>query len=202
MNFKDRVDEKVFTQRKHGFTLENIDGRWDIKFSNLAGRHTGGEFDDPDKDPQRSIVIWFDDDEMAKALQDADFLVGRAKDTWHKNSDGQPINVERYFIKFVAYPKLSLNPRTGREELSPKIVTITPDIKKTLTREEFGNVDASYLGNIDISFRAYKYKPNRPAVAAINQLWCEIDTTAGGRNDFEDDALEQKYADIPFTDEE
>lgn len=189
-----------FTERKNGFTLEGIDGKRDIKFSNLAGVHTNSTYDNPDKIPQRAITIWFDDDEIADQLKANDFLVGRGNDTYHKNELGEPIG-ERYFIKFVAYPKMRVNPRTGREEQQPKIMTKTSMQTTRLLADGFGVVDTAYINSIDVSFRNYKYDPKRPCVAAINELWCEIDETADGRNDFEDDYLEQKWANVPDSDE-
>ena len=191
-----------FTERKNCFTLEGIDGKKDIKFSNLGGVHTNSPFDDPSKDPQRAITIWFDDDDIAKGLRDNDFLVGRAEDKYHKDPETKEPLGERYFIKFVAYPKMRMNPRTGKEEQMPKIVTKTSAQTTRQLAEGFGNVDTAYIDTIDISFRQYKYDPKRPCVAAINELWCILDETADGRNDFEDDYLEQKYADIPMTDED
>lgn len=189
-----------FTERRNGFTLEGIDGKRDIKFSNLAGVHTNSSYDNPNKDPQRSITIWFDDEEIADVLIANDFLVGRKIDTYHKNAAGEPLG-ERFFIKFVAYVKKRVNPRTGKEEQEPKIVTKTSMQTTRLLPEGFGVVDTAYINLMDISFRRYKYDPNRPCVAAINELWCKLDETADGRNDFEDDYLEQKWADIPDTDE-
>lgn len=189
-----------FTERKNGFTLEGIDGKRDIKFSNLAGVHTNSPYDDPAKMPQRAITIWFDDDEIADQLKANDFLVGRGADTYHKNEMGEPIG-ERYFIKFVAYAKMRVNPRTGREEQEPKIMTKTSMQTTRLLADGFGVVDTAYINSIDISFRKFKYDPKRPCVAAINELWCELDETADGRNDFEDDYLEQKWANVPDSDE-
>ena len=189
-----------FTERRNGFTLEGIDGKMDIKFSNLAGAHTNSPYDDPNKTPQRAITIWFDDDEIADALKRNDFLVGRAEDRYHKDEKGDPLG-ERYFIKFVAYAKMRVNPRTGKEEQEPKIVTKTSLQTTRQLAAGFGVVDTAYISNMDISFRGYKYDPKRPCVAAINELWCELDETAGGRNDFDDDYLEQKWADVPDSDE-
>ena len=90
-----------FTERRNGFTLEGIDGKRDIKFSNLAGAHTNSPYDDPNKDPQRAITIWFDDEEIAEALMANDFLIGRGNDAYHKNEAGEPFG-ERFFIKFVS----------------------------------------------------------------------------------------------------
>jgi hypothetical protein len=188
----------------------------DIRFSNLAGAHTNNQYDDPNKTPQRAITIWFDDDEIADALKRNDFLVGRAEDSYHKDEKGDPLG-ERYFIKFVAYLekvwnadhtevigrrlRRTLNPRTGKEEVSPKIVI--KSFGKAVVQEidGFANVDHSYINRIDISFRRYKYDQRRPSIAAINEFWCELDDTAGGRNDFYDDYLEQKWADLPDSDE-
>lgn len=190
-----------FTERRNSFTLEGIDGRKDIKFSNLAGRHTNSKYDDPNKDPQRAITIWFDDDDIADQLRSNDFLVGRAEDNYHKDEHGDPLG-ERYFIKFVAYPKMRANPRTGKEEQIPKIVTKSSLASVRQLAEGFGIVDTAYILSMDISFRGYKYDDRKPCVAAINELWAELDETAGGRNDFDDDYLEQKWADVPFSDEE
>lgn len=188
-----------FTERRNGFTLEDIDGKMDIKFSNLAGAHTDSPYDDPDREPQRAITIWFDDDEIAEGLKENDFLVGRATDTYHK-VNGQPIG-DRYFIKFVAYAKTRMNPRTGILEQQPKIMLKSPTATKRLFADEFTNIDTAYIQTIDIAFRQYKYNPNKPCVAAINELWCILDPTADGRNDFDDDILEQKWADVPLSDE-
>lgn len=189
-----------FTVRKNGFTLEGIDGMKDVKFSNLAGRHTGSRYDDPNKDPQRAITIWFDDEAIAKDLTENDFLVGRAEDNYHKDEHGDPLG-ERFFIKFVAYPKMRINPRTGREEQVPKIVIRNSMGSVRQLADGFGNVDTAYISTMDISFRGFKYDPKKPCVAAINELYCDLDETAGGRNDYEDDYLEQKWADLPDTDE-
>ena len=190
-----------FTERKNSFTLEGINGKTDIKFSNLAGRHTNSEYDDPDKDPQKAITIWIDDDGIAEALKANDFLVGRAEDHYHKDENGDLLG-ERWFIKFVAYPKVRFNPRTGKEELSPKIVTKSSQATVKQLVEGFGIVDTAYIDTMDISFRQYKYNPKKPCVAAINELWAYIDETAGGRNDYDDDYLEQKWADVPLSDDE
>ena len=190
-----------FTERRNGFTLEDIDGRKDIKFSNLAGLHTNSQYDDPDKDPQRAITIWIDDEEIAQALMDNDFLVGRGEDLYHKDENGNPLG-DRFFMKFVAYAKMRMNPRTGKEEQVPKVVIKSSLATVRQLADGFGNVDTSFIEKMDIGFRQYKYNPNRPCVAAINELWCKLDESAGGRNDFDDDALEQKWADVPDTDDE
>lgn len=189
-----------FTERRAGFTLEGINGKTDIKFSNLAGAHTNSQYDDPNKDPQRAITIWIDDDAIADALKANDFLVGRAEDRYHKDENGDPLG-ERWFIKFVAYPKMRMNPRTGKEEQQPKIVTKTSQVTVRQLADGFGNVDTAYIETMDIAFRQYKYDARKPCVAAINELWAILDETAGGRNDFDDDFLEQKWADVPDTDE-
>ena len=88
-----------------------------------------------------------------------------------------------------------------REEQEPQIVTKTSMQTTRQLEEGFGVVDTAYISAMDIVFRKYKYDPKKPGVAAINKLWAEIDETAGGRNDFEDDYLEQKWADIPDFDE-
>lgn len=189
-----------FTERRNGFTLEGIDGRRDIKFSNLAGAHFNSPYDDPNKPPQHAITIWVDDPEIAEALKANDFLVGQAEDNYHKGEDNLPLGM-RFFIKFVAYPKMKMNPRTGKVEPTPKVV-----IKSSMRTEQqdldgFENVDKSFISSMDISFRQFKYDPKRPCVAAINELWCELDPTANGRDDFDDDYLEQKWADVPLSDD-
>ena len=205
-----------FTERRYGFSLEGINGRTDIKFSNLAGAHTNSKFDDPSKDPQRAITIWFDDEEIADALQKNDFLVGRGVDTYHKDTSGQPLG-ERYFIKFVAYVekildpatgqtvdfrlKVRVNPRTGKEEYSPKIMLNTDHGPQLLKPSDFITVDKSFIDRMDIGFRQYKYDMHKPCTAVINELWFSLDPTSGGRDDYEDDYLEQKWAGVPLSDD-
>lgn len=202
-----------FTVRRNGFTLEGIDGNRDIKFSNLAGAHTNSQYDDPNRDPQRAITIWFDDDVIADGLQENDFLVGRAADTYHKDKNKQPLG-DRYFIKFIAYVdkivdkngnatfalKKRVN-RDGREIITPKIMAVTDNGAKMLEPDSFSEVDTNYISNIDISFRGWKYDLHKPCAAVINELWFTPDATAGGRNDYDDDSLEQKYAGVPLSDE-
>lgn len=207
-----------FTERRYGFSLEGIDGRTDVKFSNLAGAHTKSIYDDPNKDPQRAITIWFDEDDIADGLRQNDFLVGKALDKFHKNKDGSLMfEDERYFIKFVAYVEKIVDPstgktvgaklksyvnrRTGKEEPSPKIMLQTDNGPKLLQPDEFNLVDASHIQSIDIGFRQYKYDPHKPCTAVINELWFSLDPTADGRNDYEDDYLEQKWAGVPLSDE-
>lgn len=206
-----------FTERKYGYSLEDINGRTDIKFSNLAGVHTKSIYDDPNKDPQRAITIYFDQDDIAKALTENDFLVGKAEDKYHKNKDGSIMfEGERYFIKFIAYVdkitdemgrtvgaklKCRVNRRTGKEEFSPKIMMQTENGPKMLQPDEFCLVDTSFIKTIDIAFHQFKYNDHKPCAAVINELWFSLDESAGGRNDFEDDHLEQKWAGVPLSDE-
>lgn len=206
-----------FTERKYGFSLEGINGRTDIKFSNLAGVHTKSIYDDPSKDPQRAITIWFDQDDIAEGLRENDFLVGKALDKFHKNKDGSIMfEDERYFIKFIAYvdkvvdpetgnvvPKLKtyINRRTGKEEVSPKIMMRTESGTSLLQPDEFNLVDTCHIDSIDLGFRQYKYDPHKPCAAVIVELWFSLDSTAGGRNDFDDDHFEQKWAGVPLSDE-
>lgn len=206
-----------FSVRKNGtFTLEDIKGSKDIKFSNLAGAHTNSRYDDPNKDPQRAITIWFDEDDIAKGLKENNFLVGRAVDNYHKDKSGNPLG-ERYFIKFVAYIDMMrddkgvshgkrlyrrFNRHTGKEEVSPKIVVKTDEKTEILEPDEFYTVDVAHIDTMDIRFRGFEYDSHKPFVAAINELWWKPDVSAGGRNDFEDDALEQKWANVPLSDEE
>ena len=206
-----------FTERKNGYSLEDINGRTDIKFSNLAGQHTNSVYDDPNKDPQRALTVWFDQDDIAEGLRENDFLVGRAEDKWHKNKDGSRMfEDERYFIKFIAYVdkvvdgegrtvgarlKVRVNRRTGKEEFSPKIMMQTENGPKLLQPDEFCLVDLSYIKTMDIAFRPFKYNDHKPSAAVINELWFSLDESAGGRNDFEDDHLEQKWAGVPLSDE-
>ena len=206
-----------FTERKYGYSLEGINGATDIKFSNLAGAHTRSIYDDPNKDPQRAITIYFDEDDIAKGLRENDFLVGRAEDKYHKNKDGSLMfEGERYFIKFVCYVdkvvdengrtvgarlKSYINRRTGKEEPSPKIMMQTDNGPELLQPDQFVLVDTAHIKNIDIGFRPYKYDPKKPCTAVINELWFSLDETAGGRNDFEDDYLEQKWAGVPLSDD-
>ena len=206
-----------FTERRYGFSLEDINGKTDIKFSNLAGVHTKSIFDDPDKDPQRAITIWFDDPEIAEGLQANDFLVGRGEDKWHKNDDGSRMfEEERFFIKLICYVdkvvdeagrtvgaklKVRVNRRTGKEEYSPRIMMQTGSGPKLLQPDEYILVDTAHIKNIDIGFRQYKYNPHKPCAAVINEFWFSLDETADGRNDFDDDHLEQKWAGVPLSDD-
>ena len=192
-----------FTIRRNSYTLEDINGAMDIKFCNLAGAHTNSPYDDPDKEPQHCITIWIDDEEIAKQLIDEDFLVGKQVDNYHANPEtGEKPYGERWFIKFVAYPKMKMNPRTGVEEQEPKVMLKSPAKIERLMEDQFKNIDMAYIEKIDIAFRKWKWNANKPAAAPINELWCELDATAGGRNDFDDDSLEQKWTGLPETDEE
>ena len=187
-----------FTERSRGMYLEGIQ-QIDIKFSNLAGRHTNSQYSDPNK-PQHVFVVWIDDKEIVQQLKDIGFNIREDDDTY--NDLGT-----RSYLQFKAYPKMKANRITGEEEQTPKVVMITSKSSRRLSKEEFGLVDGAHVEKIDIAFHAWEYEKGKSPVAALDELWCTVDESAGGQND--DNYFEEKYghlkdyepeneAEIPF----
>lgn len=170
-----------FTERSRGLYLEGIT-QTDIKFSNLAGRHTKSQFSDPNR-PQHVFVVWIDDEDIVKELKGLGFNVKMDEDTY--NDLG-----ERYFLQFKAYPKMKVNRVTGKDETSPKVVMITSGENLRLEKESFGLVDACHIQNIDINFHPWEWEKGKAPVAVLDELWCTSDESAAGQNE---NYFEEKY---------
>lgn len=170
-----------FTERARGMYLEGIT-QTDVKFSNLAGRHTKSQYSDPNK-PQHVFVVWIDDEEIVDALKGVGFNVREDEDTF--NDLGT-----RHYLQFKAYPKMRMNRVTGEEEQSPKVVMITSGTSARLNKEGFGFIDGAHINKIDISFHAWEYEKGKAPVAVLDELWCSVDESAGGQND---NYFEEKY---------
>lgn len=169
-----------YTEGSRGMRLEGIQ-RTDIKYRNLAGRATNSKYSDP-SNPQHVFVVWIDDEEIVEALKEVGFNVREDEDTF--NDLGM-----RHYLQFKAYPKMRMNRVTGQDEQVPKVVMITGGTNRQLMKSEFGFVDGAHVEKIDIAFHDYEYEKGKH-VAALDQLWCSVDETAGGQNDT---YFEEKY---------
>ena len=166
-----------FTERgNNSFTIEGITQQ-DIKYSNLAARPTKSIYYDPEK-PQHVYVIWLTTD-VADQMVANGFNVNQGEDSYND------LGVRPY-IQFKAYPKIRINRMNGNEEQAPKVIIKTSGNPIRLTEKSFGLVDSSQIANADISFHSWVYDEHRPPVAVLDGLWCTVDESSGGRNDYFD----------------
>ena len=109
------------TERNAGLYLEDIT-RDDIRFANLAGRLTGSRYDDPNK-PKHEYVVWIDDPKILDKFREMNVTISEKVDPETEES--------RFSVRFKAYPRMSRNPRTGKDELRdnyPKLILTLDDI--------------------------------------------------------------------------
>lgn len=169
-----------FTERKSGYFLEEIK-RDDIRFANLGGRLTGSKYDDPNK-PKHEYVVWIDDPAILERFKEMNVTISERID--------EETDESRYSVRFKAYPKMTTNRMTGKSEQRPKVLLKSGDNAVRLEADSFGLVDSAYVKDVYIRFHLYQYDDRKPdCIAAIDELWCIVDETAG----FVDDSyLEEK----------
>lgn len=188
------------TERNAGLYLEDIT-RDDIRFANLAGRLTGSRYDDPNK-PKHEYVVWIDDPKILDKFREMNVTISEKVDPETEES--------RFSVRFKAYPRMSRNPRTGKEEQRPKVMLKTGDTAVRLDKDSFGLVDSSYIQAVHIRFHLYQYDERKPdTIAAIDELWCVVDEHAGFVDDTyldekmgyyeEDHAPGEDEEDVPFN---
>lgn len=181
-------------ETKNAFVLEGIEKK-DIRFSNLAGRMTGSEYDNPDK-PQHVFIVWLNDPNLAEYFKAEQGLKVKEIEREVKDENGDVTGTALFYsLRFKAYPKMRPNRITGREEQYPKVIMKTTNEAARLQSGSFGLVDSANVKNIDIRYHLYTYK--KDTIAVIDELWCVVDETAG---EVDDTYLAEKYGyedDIP-----
>lgn len=164
------------------FVLEGIK-QSDIRFANLGGRYTGGQYDDPDK-PKHEYIVWIDDEEVLEFFKGLPITIGEKLI--------ESTNETRYSVKFKAYPKKRINRRNMKEETTPFVLMRTSDGDQRLNAAAFGLIDSAHIDTVDISFHLWEYAPPRPdSVCVIDELICNVDEVAG---EVDKSYLREKYA--------
>lgn len=155
------------------WVLEGIK-QTDIRFANLAGRYTGGTYEDPNK-PKHEYLVWIDDPDILAWFQSQPIVVRtNSEESIAKTGE------TRYSVTFKAYPKMKLNRRTMQEEQVPFVLMRTGDGDQRLKASAFGLVDSAHVDTVDISFHLWQYDEKKPnCVLSIDELICNVDETAG-----------------------
>ena len=182
-------------ETRNGFVLEGIK-KDDIRFSNLAGRMTGSEYDDPER-PQHVFIVWIENEDLVRYFADQELNVKEVtREVKDENGDTVGTKV-CYSLRFKAYPKMRPNRLTGREEPYPKVIMKTTNEASRINVGSFGLVDAANVDTIDIRYHLYVYK--KDTIGVIDEMWVTVDESAG---EVDDTYLSEKYgiddAEIPW----
>ena len=166
----------------------------DIRFANLAGRYTGGKYDDPDK-PKHIYTVWIDDPEILEWFRSQPITIRtNSKESIEKTGE------TRYCVEFHAYPKMRYDRRTRREEQTPFVLMRTSDGDQRLKASAFGLVDSAHVDSVDISFHLWQYSDSKPdSVCSIDELVCNVDEQAG---EMDGSYLRDKYNYTDYVEED
>lgn len=179
-------------ETRNGIVVEGIEKK-DIRFSNMAGRMTGSEYDNPDK-PQHVFIVWVEDEDMVRYFADQNLKV-KEIEREVKDENGDVVGSKVcYSVRFKAYPKMRPNKLTGREEPYPKVIMKTSQDATRVGIGSLGLIDSANISSIDIRYHLYTYK--KDTIAVIDEMWVLVDETAG---EVDDTYLAEKYG---YYDEE
>lgn len=168
----------------NNFCLEEITAK-DLRFSNLAGRLTGSQYDDPNR-PKHEYVVW---------LRDPDIIAAIAGMGLHVSEVSRQDGSVGYSLKLHVYPATRENRMTGKTEAYPKCIIKTPSTGKTrrLDVDEFGTADATKFDEVSIAGHVFYSEKCRMHLAAIDTFWLVADESAGELDRGYDPYLDEKY---------
>ena len=178
-----------FVRRNGYLYIENI-RKEEIKFSNLGAKEINGN-----ENPDHVYVLWINDQDLLEYLRNENAIV---KEIPNINDP----NIVRYTCQFKAYPKIRFNPRTGKDEVYPKVVLKDGNVSKRLTIEEFSAADGFYISEAFMRFHIYEsdYRGTH-YIPVIDELWCVTDPSVS-KGGSDDDYLAAKLGaddEVPFV---
>lgn len=181
------------TERGSGLYLEGlVEG--DVRFTNMAARPTGSQWEDPNN-IKHAYVVNIHDKEIADALADYGFNVKERV----KSDTGE---FDAFTLEFRAYPGIRVNAKTGKEEVWPKVMlkSVSSDSYKRLDIPEFSEVDSVNIESANIRFHLYHNKRYNRNIAVIDELWVQLKANAGRPDeDYYESMLNPSYNDeVPF----
>lgn len=175
------------SEKWNGLYLEGI-VREEIYYTNLRGEKKGNSIYAPTHD----YGLWISDSNILNAFNEAGVKVSASVDE-------QNPEIVRYSVNFRAYPSVKQNKVSGAMVQYPKVMLKGSEAESYIPLDEahFAEADTKRVKQVNMRFHLWNTGTN--VIAAIDELWIELDPFATGPVD--DDYFSQKFGMVPPVEE-